>query len=198
MPCSSGDVLGANAYIEDKTGRKRKSKSPKMLVGDRAHLTLDGDEVPGRMVLERHVVIEKSRGVFFARRHGVQLGQREAAHPSLDVCRRLLVLGRRVLLIDGAMVLARILAALEEHLDERLELVERVTGVMDMGRSLATVSMNNLSQQIDSLTHSPLARNRREMQCAPAARKLGVLLTKRSSMMVISRKYLARVRVSRS
>ena len=117
-----------------------------MSVDGWAHLALDGDEVPGRMVLEGHVVVKKGRRVFFARRHRVQLGQREAVrHPTLDVGRGLLVLGRRVLLIDGAVVLARILAALEEHLNERLELVERVPRVMDVGRSLAKVSMKALS-----------------------------------------------------
>jgi hypothetical protein len=96
------------------------------------------------------------------------------------------------------VVLARILAALEQHLDERLELGQRVARVVDMGKRLGTVSMASQARVDGSLTQSPLPRNRREMQCAPAARKLGGLLTKRSSMMVISRKYLARVRVSRS
>ena len=136
----------------------------------RACLALEGDEATGSLVLADHVVAENRRRLLVDG-PSIQLGQREPArHLALDEGRRLLVLGRRVLLIHGAVVLARILAALEKHLDERLELGQRVARVVDVSKRLGMVSMASQSRVDGPLTQSPLPSNRREMQCAPAAR----------------------------
>ena len=57
---------------------------------------------------------------------------------ALDVRRRSLVLAARVLFVHGVVVLVRVLAALQDHDDERLQLGEGVSGVVHVGRSLHT------------------------------------------------------------
>lgn len=107
-----------------------------------------------------------------------------------------------IFLIDSRMVFAGVFAAFQHQRDKRQKLRIGVTGVMDMGRRLFhNISVKEQGSEgqkgREQRTQFP-PRSKRARQCAPAARKLAGLLTNRSSMIVISNRYLARVRISKS
>lgn len=90
----------------------------------------------GCSVRSAHVVVHNRR-VSLPRVRAVQLRQRDAAGDlALNERGGFLVLGRRVLLENRAMVLARVATALENQLYERLELAQRVTRVVDVAKRL--------------------------------------------------------------
>lgn len=70
--------------------------------------------------------------------HGaVEVGQRHPTkHLGLNIGRGVLVLGGRVFVIDGAVVLARLAAAFKHHVDEWLELAQSVARVVNVRKSL--------------------------------------------------------------
>lgn len=106
----------------------------------------------------------------------------------------------RVFIKDGGMMLAWVFAAFDHKQDEVVELAVRVVGIVSMCGSLAGSQHCHITDRpkFERLTQLPFFSIILARQCAPAATKLGGLPTRRSSMIVISRKYLANVRVSRS
>lgn len=100
---------------------------------------------------------------------------------------------------DGGVVLLGVLAAFEHQLDQGVELGVGVLRVIHVVRGLAEISVCCVSNTESAYhTQFPFFNIIRAKQCAPAAVKLGGLPRKRSSMIVISKKYFARVLVSRS
>lgn len=103
-----------------------------------------------------------------------------------------------VLIEDGGVVLLGVLAAFEHQLHQGVELGVGVLRVIHVVGGLAEISVYVSNAERTYHTQFPFFNIIRAKQCAPAAVKLGGLPRKRSSMIVISKKYFAKVLVSRS